>query len=316
MPFFVSRYVKIFHIPPLFGGNLVAYLRESATVIRERLFRPDRPILIGEIGINHNGSVQTALELIKMAKNCGIDFVKFQKRSPEVCVPASKRDQVRRTPWGDMTYLEYKKKIEFGKKEYDVIDKYCTELDMPWTASCWDLESLEFLDSYQVPFHKVASAMITNIKFLREVSSRKKTTFLSTGMCELQDIDNAVEIFRSNNCPVILLHSVSTYPAINSELNLRVIPMLKKRYNLEVGYSGHESSVSPSFAAAILGAVAIERHITLDRTMWGTDQSASLEEQGIRQLVSLLEKTQVILGDGEKRFLDSEKKAADNLRYW
>lgn len=282
----------------------------------ESLLRRDRPSLIGEVGINHNGSLQIALDIIKMAKSCGIDYVKFQKRSPQVCVPISKRNQIRNTPWGEMTYLEYKKKIEFEKEEYDAIDKYCRELDIPWTASCWDLESLKFLDNYEIPFHKVASAMITNSTFLREVAQRQKTTFLSTGMCELSDIDNAVEIFKSKNCPVILLHSVSTYPANESELNLLAIPMLRNRYNLEVGYSGHESSVSPSFAAAVLGAVAIERHITLDRTMWGTDQSASLEESGIRQLISLLEKSRAILGNGEKRFLESERKAADNLRYW
>jgi N-acetylneuraminate synthase len=282
----------------------------------ESLLRRDRPSLIGEVGINHNGSLQIALDIIKMAKSCGIDYVKFQKRSPQVCVPISKRNQIRNTPWGEMTYLEYKKKIEFEKEEYDAIDKYCRELDIPWTASCWDLESLKFLDNYEIPFHKVASAMITNSKFLAEVAQRQKTTFLSTGMCELSDIDNAVEIFKSKNCPVILLHSVSTYPANESELNLLAIPMLRNRYNLEVGYSGHESSVSPSFAAAVLGAVAIERHITLDRTMWGTDQSASLEESGIRQLISLLEKSRAILGNGEKRFLESERKAADNLRYW
>ena len=282
----------------------------------ESLLRRDRPSLIGEVGINHNGSLQIALDIIKMAKSCGVDYVKFQKRSPQVCVPISKRNQIRNTPWGEMTYLEYKKKIEFEKEEYDAIDKYCRELDIPWTASCWDLESLKFLDNYEIPFHKVASAMITNSTFLREVAQRQKTTFLSTGMCELSDIDNAVEIFKSKNCPVILLHSVSTYPANESELNLLAIPMLRNRYNLEVGYSGHESSVSPSFAAAVLGAVAIERHITLDRTMWGTDQSASLEESGIRQLISLLEKSRAILGNGEKRFLESERKAADNLRYW
>jgi N-acetylneuraminate synthase len=280
------------------------------------LLRIDRPILIGEVGINHNGSLQIALDVIKMAKNCGIDYVKFQKRSPDICVPPSMREQIRNTPWGEMTYIEYKKKIEFGKEEYDAIEKYCKEIDIRWTASCWDLESLKFLDDYQVPFHKVASAMITNQPFLEEVAQRQKTTFLSTGMCELSDIDKAVEIFRSKNCPVILLHSVSTYPAKESELNLLAIPMLRKRYNLEVGYSGHESSVSPSFAAAVLGAVAIERHITLDRAMWGTDQSASLEESGIRQLISLLEKSREILGDGEKRFLQSERKAANSLRYW
>lgn len=282
----------------------------------ESLLRRDRPSVIGEVGINHNGSLQIALDIIKMAKNCGIDYVKFQKRSPQVCVPISKRNQIRNTPWGEMTYLEYKKKIEFEKEEYDAIDKFCRELDIPWTASCWDLDSLKFLDNYKIPFNKVASAMITNLTFLEEVAQRQKTTFLSTGMCELSDIDNAVEIFKSKNCPVILLHSVSTYPANESELNLLAIPMLRNRYDLEVGYSGHESSVSPSFAAAVLGAVVIERHITLDRTMWGTDQSASLEESGIRQLISLLEKSRLILGNGEKRFLESERKAADNLRYW
>jgi N-acetylneuraminate synthase len=280
------------------------------------VLRSDRPILIGEVGINHNGDLETALKIIKMAKNSGVDFVKFQKRTPEICVPISKREQVRQTPWGEMTYFEYKQKIEFWENEYDAINEFCKELEIGWSASCWDIPSLEFIDKYEVPFHKVASALITNTLFLQSIAQRGKLTFLSTGMCELSDIDRAVEIFKSWDCPLILLHSVSTYPAQEGELNLKCIPMLRKRYQLHVGYSGHENSVSPSFAAAILGAVAIERHITLDRTMWGTDQSASLEESGVRHLVELLKKSREILGDGEKRFLDSEKKAAENLRYW
>ena len=275
-----------------------------------------RPILIGEIGVNHNGSLETALQMIDMAAENGCDLVKFQKRNPDVCVPESKKKEMRETPWGYISYLEYKHRIEFGLEEFKAIDEHCKKIDIAWSASAWDVESQIFLEDFGTTFNKVASAMNTNISLLKKIATEKKLTFLSTGMAEIKDIDLCVEIFSKENCPVILLHTVSTYPATESELNLRNIPMLQKRYSLPVGYSGHESSVSPSIVAASIGAVAIERHVTLDRSMWGTDQSASLEPQGLKYLSSVLGKLQTVLGSPEKIFLESERKAAKNLRYW
>jgi len=275
-----------------------------------------RPILIGEIGVNHNGSLGTAIEMIDMAVKNGCDLVKFQKRNPDVCVPEAKKNEMRETPWGYITYLEYKKKIEFEKEEFDKIEAHCRKLGVAWSASAWDLDSQSFLSRYNLSFNKVASAMNTNIPLLKMIAAEKKLTFLSTGMAEISDIDRSVEIFERYACPIILLHTVSTYPAAENELNLRNIPMLQKRYGHPVGYSGHEPSVSPSIVAAAIGAVVIERHVTLDRSMWGTDQSASLEPQGLRYLSSVLGKVQTVLGREEKIYLESEKKAARNLRYW
>jgi N-acetylneuraminate synthase len=275
-----------------------------------------RPILIGEIGVNHNGSLETALQMIDMAAENGCDLVKFQKRDPDVCVPESKKAEMRETPWGYISYLDYKHRIEFGLEDFKAIQKHCKQIEIAWSASAWDLESQSFLESFDLSFNKVASAMNTNIPLLKQIAAEKKLTFLSTGMAEIEDIDRCVEIFKEEKCPIILLHTVSTYPASESELNLRNIQMLRKRYSLPVGYSGHESSVSPSIIAASIGAVAIERHVTLDRSLWGTDQSASLEPQGLKYLSSVLGKLQTVLGSSEKIFLESEKKAAKNLRYW
>lgn len=275
-----------------------------------------KPLLIGEIGINHNGDLKLAKKIISLAYENGCDFVKFQKRNPDVCVPEHKKNELKETPWGVMTYLEYKKKIEFGIDEFMEIDKYCRELGIGWSASAWDLDSQDFLNNFALPFNKIASAMNTNMQFLEKVAMERKLTFLSTGMATLVDISNAVNIFSRLNCPVVLLHTVSTYPAPEAELNLAVITTLRERFKLPVGYSGHESTVSPSIIAAALGAVVIERHVTSDRTMWGTDQAASLEPRGIRELANILEKLPEIIGSGKKIFAESEKKSANNLRYW
>jgi N-acetylneuraminate synthase len=277
---------------------------------------PVRPILIGEIGVNHNGSLETAFQLIQMAVENGCDLVKFQKRNPDVCVPETKKNEMRETPWGYISYLEYKKKIEFGKSEFDRIAEFCAQLGVEWSASAWDLESQEFLNNYSLTFNKVASAMNTHTALLERVAEEGKITFLSTGMAEIEDVDRCVQIFKKYSCPLVLLHTVSTYPASESELNLRNITMLQERYGLPIGYSGHEPSVSPSIIAASIGAVVIERHVTLDRSMWGTDQSASLEPQGLHYLSSVLHKIPTVLGQKEKIYLESERKAAKNLRYW
>jgi N-acetylneuraminate synthase len=276
----------------------------------------DNIFFIAEAGINHNGSLDLAKKLIDMAKFAGCDAVKFQKRTPSICVPEPMKNVIRETPWGNITYLEYKERIEFGSDEYSEIDKYCKEIGIAWTASAWDIPSLEFLDGFEVPFHKVASALATHKKFLEEVAERRKLTYASIGMCSYDQIDTLVEIFQNKKCPLILMHTVSTYPAQESDLNLRMVQTLKERYGLEIGYSGHETSVSPSIVAATLGAVAIERHITLDRAMWGTDHSASLEAQGLNQLVGALKKVKVVLGDGIKKDIPAEKEIAAKMRYW
>jgi N-acetylneuraminate synthase len=275
-----------------------------------------RPLLIGEIGINHNGDIGLAKKLIKMSHDNGCDFVKFQKRNPEVCVPIHKRNELKETPWGLITYLDYKKKIEFGQNDFLEIKKICIELGIQWSASAWDIESQDFINAFSVPFNKIASAMNTNLDFVEKVAKESKVTFLSTGMSEMEDIEKCVTIFEKYKCPLILMHTVSTYPANDADLNLAVMGTLKARFGLPIGYSGHESSVSPSIVAASLGAVVIERHVTLDRTMWGTDQSASLEANGIKQLSGVLKRIPIVIGRPDKNFIESEKKAAANLRYW
>jgi N-acetylneuraminate synthase len=272
--------------------------------------------VIAEAGINHNGSLDLAKKLIDMATMAGCDAVKFQKRSPDICVPETMKNVMRETPWGNITYLEYKKRLEFGLQEYSAIDEYCKVKDISWSASAWDIPSLEFLDKFNLPFHKVASALATYKTFLNEVADRGKLTYASVGMCSYEQIDTLVEVFGSRRCPLILMHTVSTYPAADSDLNLRMVQTLRDRYGLEIGYSGHETSVSPSVVAATLGAVAIERHVTLDRAMWGTDHSASLEAQGLNQLVGALRKVPGVLGDGVKKEIPAEKEIAAKMRYW
>jgi len=274
------------------------------------------PLLIAEIGINHNGDLNLAKRIIDIALASGCDYVKFQKRNPEICVPESMKNNLRDTPWGLITYLEYKKKIEFGYDDFLEIDKYCNSAGIGWSASAWDFDSQNFLNRFNIPFNKVASAMNTNLNFVKRVAEEGKVTFLSTGMASLEDISKCVEIFNGYSCPLVLLHTVSTYPAKDEDLNLAVIKTLKTNFNLPVGYSGHESSVSPSIAAAALGAVVIERHVTLNRTMWGTDQAASLEADGLTQLARVLKRIPKMLGDAEKKFMDIEKKSASSLRYW
>ena len=272
--------------------------------------------IIAEIGINHNGDIELAKKLISMAVQAGCDAVKFQKRTPEICVPEKMKTIMRETPWGLMTYLDYKKKIEFNENEYDLIESYCKQKGIAWSASAWDLESLRFLDKYNLPFNKVASALATHLEFLNEVAKRRILTYVSVGMCDYEDIDAIVEIFSSYSCPLVLMHTISIYPAQDKDLNLKMIQTISNKYNLPVGYSGHESSVSPSVVAASLGAVAIERHITLDRSMWGTDHSASLEPSGLNQLVGAIRKVPIVLGDGVKKIIEGELEAAKKMRYW
>lgn len=272
--------------------------------------------LIGEIGINHNGDLKIAKELIKKSKLAGFDAVKFQKRNPDICIPENKKNQLKETPWGVMTYLEYKKKIEFGEKEFDIIDKFCKKIKINWFASSWDIESQIFLNQYNLDYNKIPSAMLTNYSLLETVAKNKKTTFISTGMSDYKIIDDAVNIFKKNKCKYILMHSVSAYPCPEKKLNLSMIHNLKKKYKCSIGYSGHEMSVSPSLMAVVIGAVAIERHITLNRAMWGTDQAASLEFNGMKQLVDFIRKFEICYGDGVKKITKEEKKKLSDQKYW
>ncbi len=272
--------------------------------------------LIGEIGINHNGSIKIAKKIINEAKKRGFDAVKFQKRNPDVSTPNKKKYEIRNTPWGNLTYLDYKKKIEFSEKEFDQINRYCKKINIDWFASAWDLDSLKFLKRYKTKYNKIASAMIKNIKLIEAVSKQKKTTLISTGMSSMKDVEKAVKIFKKNKCKFILMHCVSSYPTKEEDLNLRMIGTLKKKFNCEVGYSGHEKSVTPSLYAAVLGATFIERHITIDRTMWGTDQSASLELNGMSMIGEMLPKISKILGNGKKKLLKDEKLKFLSQKYW
>ena len=272
--------------------------------------------IIAEAGINHNGDIDVAKKLIAAAKASGADSVKFQKRDPDVCVPEFMKGLPRETPWGVMTYLEYKHRLEFGFDSYQAIDQFSREIGLPWSASAWDVGSLEFLDQFNLPYHKIPSALNTNLPFVAEVGRRGLPTFLSTGMITLELLDQAVETFLRHCSNLTLLHCVSTYPAAEEDLNLAMIGTLRERYGLAVGYSGHESSVSPSVIAAALGAEVIERHFTLNRSDWGTDHAASLEPTGFSSMVNMIRKIPVVMGDGIKREIAGENEVANKLRYW
>jgi N-acetylneuraminate synthase len=276
---------------------------------------PKRVLIIAEIGINHNGDIDIAKRLIEQARAAGCDAVKFQKRTIDIVYSPDVLAQPRESPWGT-TQRAQKEGLEFGKKEYDAIDAHCRTLGIDWFASAWDIPSQQFLRRYNPKYNKVASAMLTHREFVEEVASEKRPTFLSTGMCSFDQIDAAVDVFKKAGCPLILMHTVSTYPAPEKDLNLQVINTLRERYHLPIGYSGHEASVSPSLMAAMMGAVAVERHITLDRAMYGSDQAASLEIAGLINLVGTIRKIPTSLGDGVKRMAPGEEGVAKKLRYW
>ena len=279
-------------------------------------FTLKKPFLIGEIGINHNGSINLAKKLINLAVTSGFDAVKFQKRDPNISTPEDQKFKLRQTPWGEMTYLDYKKKIEFGSKEFNEIDKFCKKKKIIWFASAWDISSQKFLKKYKCKYNKVASAMLTNVHLLEKIAREKKLTFISTGMSTMKDISKAINIFKKRKCKFILMHCVSTYPCPIEKLNLNLIKVLKKKFKCEVGYSGHESSVSPSLIAYLLGARYIERHITLDRSMWGTDQAASLSQSGMQNLSAILNKAPLVLGSGKKILSKQEKDMLKKFKYW
>jgi len=272
------------------------------------------PYLIAEIGINHNGKIQIAKKLIDAAFSCGWNCVKFQKKEPEVCVPENQKHNIKETPWGEMTYLEYKKRMEFGKGEYDYIDKYCREKPIDWTTSVWDLQSLNFILNYNVPFIKIPSAKLTEIELIIEAAKSGKPLIVSTGMSTIEEIDKAVEVLEKYASSYALMHCNSNYPTPDNELNINCIKMLKQRYKCPVGYSGHEYGLNPSVYSAVLGAKIIERHITLDHNIWGTDQSSSLEIIGMDLLKKRVKNVDRILGDGEKIVTEKEKEIRKKLR--
>lgn len=261
--------------------------------------------IIAEIGINHNGDIGIAKKLIDGAALYGANAVKFQKRTIDRVYTKEFLDSPRESPWGK-TQRAQKEGLEFGEKEYREIDRYCREKGIDWFASAWDLEAQEFLRRFGTKFNKIASAQLTNLPLLEMVAEEGKHTFISTGMSTLDEIDRAVDIFRTANCPFELMHCNSTYPMPVAEANLRVIHTLRERYKCNVGYSGHETGLAVSVAAAALGATSIERHITLDRAMYGSDQAASVELVGFERLVKMIRAIELAMGDGVKRITDSE----------
>ena len=269
--------------------------------------------IIAEIGINHNGSVEIAKKLIAGAAAAGVDCVKFQKRTPELCVPRDQWDIERDTPWGRMKYIDYRYKVEFGYNEYAEIDEFCHKNGIMWTVSCWDEEAVNFMSEFDVPFFKAPSACLTDIELLKKMKSTGRPLMISTGMSTEEEINRAVEELGSNN--LLIAHATSTYPCKIEELNLKYITILKKLYpNVPIGYSGHEVGLAPTIAAVVLGATFVERHITLDRAMWGTDQAASVEIGGFIRLVNYIRDIELSFGDGIKRVYDSELPIRKKLR--
>jgi N-acetylneuraminate synthase len=272
------------------------------------------PYLIAEIGINHNGDMQLAKKLIDATFSTSWNCAKFQKRTPDICVPEHQKNVSRDTPWGTMTYLEYKKRIEFENSEYDEINTYCKSKPLDWTTSVWDLNSLEFCLQYDLPFLKIPSALITDIDLVKAVAKTGIPVIISSGMSTLEEVDNAVKILEKFASQCVVMHCNSSYPAKMDELNLKLIPILKKRYQCTIGYSGHEFGLNSTTMAVVLGAEVIERHVTLDRTMWGTDQLSSVEIQGMDKLYKQVKSVSGILGDGVKKIYDSEVPIRKKLR--
>lgn len=286
---------------------------ESSVKIGNRLVGSGHPVLIiGEIGINHNGDLNIAKKLIDVASLSGCDAVKFQKRTPELCVPVEQRNLMRETPWGVMTYMQYRERVEFGRAEYEEIDRYCKERGILWFASPWDKPSVDFLEAFEPVCYKVASAALTDLDLLRHVASKGRSVILSTGMSTMDQIRQGVGVFDRSR--LILTHTTSTYPCKAEELNLRMIQTLQREFGCPVGYSGHETGLQATYAAVALGACLIERHITLDRAMWGSDHAASVEPPGVMRLVRDVRVIEAALGTGEKRIYDSELPIIKRLR--
>jgi N-acetylneuraminate synthase len=289
-------------------------LQAPSRLLGDRVVGPGHPVYItGEIGINHNGELANAFALIDQAAAAGCDAVKFQKRTPEVCTPRDQWDIERDTPWGRMTYIDYRHRVEFGEDDYRQIDAHARERRIAWFASPWDVAAVDFLEQFDVPAHKVASASLTDDELLRRLRATGRTVILSTGMSTPKQIRHAVEVLGSEN--IVLCHATSTYPAKPTELNLRMIHTLQSEFpNVPIGYSGHETGLQTTLAAVALGAVFVERHITLDRAMWGSDQAASVEPPGLQRLVRDVRIISESLGDGVKKIYEGERAAMRKLR--
>lgn len=281
--------------------------------IGKRKIGDNNPVfIIAEIGINHNGDLNIAKKLIDIASIAGCDAVKFQKRNPQEAVPEEYKNVKRETPWGLMTYLEYRKRLEFWEKEYDEIDRYCNSKGILWFASVWDISSIEFLKKYKLSVYKIPSALITNKEYLEKMKKMNKPIFVSTGMADLNLVKKVVTILGEDR--IVLMHTVSTYPAKPELVNLKAISNFKKLFRCPIGYSGHEVGLQITLAAVALGANAIERHITLDRSMWGTDQAASVEPTGLIRLVRDIRIIETALGDGVKKIYPEEQEIEKRLR--
>jgi len=281
--------------------------------IGNRLVGENQPTyIVAEIGINHNGDVEIARQLIDAARHAGVDAVKFQKRTPELCVPPEQRGQMRDTPWGYITYLDYRYKVEFGKDEYTEINRYCQQIGMTWFASVWDEPSVDFLEQFNPVCYKIPSASLTDHNLLRHLRTMGRPVILSTGMSTMEQIHAAVDVLGLEN--LVITHATSTYPCEPDELNLRMIQTMQQEFPCPIGYSGHEVGLIPSVVAVALGACMVERHITLDRAMWGGDQAASVEPGGFERLVKYIRVTEQSMGDGIKKVYESEMPSLRKLR--
>ena len=285
----------------------------SAIKIGDRLIGDGHPVyIVAEIGINHNGEFEIAKQLIDAAKVARCDAVKFQKRTPEKCIPPEQPNVVRETPWGLITYLDYRQRVEFGREEYQDIDRYCREHRMVWFASVWDEESVDFMEKFEPPCYKIPSAALTDHALLRYTRTTRRPIVLSTGMSNMDQIRAAVDVLGEEN--LLITHATSTYPCKTEELNLRMIETLRQEFACPIGYSGHEVGLQVTYAAVTLGACYIERHITLDRTMWGSDHAASVEPGGFMRMVRDIRVIEKATGDGVKRVYDSEMPIMKKLR--
>jgi N-acetylneuraminate synthase len=279
----------------------------------QRLIGEGQPTyIVAEIGINHNGSLDIAKRLIDAAANAKCDAVKFQKRTPELCVPPQQRNQMRETPWGVMSYLDYRDRVEFGLEEYEILSQHCRSLSIDWFTSCWDESAVDFMEWFEPIGYKIPSAALTDNALLRRFRQTGRPLILSTGMSTMCQIEEAVEQLGTEN--LLITHATSTYPCPLHELNLRMIETIRSRFHCVVGYSGHEVGLATTLAAVCLGANLIERHITLDRAMWGTDQAASVEPRGLERLVQYIRDVEFAMGDGVKTVYESEQAVMKKLR--
>ena len=290
------------------------YMNDKKTVkLGKRFIGCHQPtFIIAEIGINHNGDLEIAKDLIDAAVEAGCDAVKFQKRSPELCVPPDQQKIMRETPWGEMTYLAYRYRVEFKMDQYQEINQYCHKRNIDWFASCWDIPSVDFMAQFDPPCFKVASASLTNIALLQHMKRFDQPVILSTGMSTMKEIKAAVAVLSQEK--LLIAHSTSSYVCPPEELNLRVIQVLQEEFECPIGYSGHEAGLLPSLVAVAMGACFVERHITLDRNMWGSDQAASLEPKEFNRLVKNIREIEIALGDGVKRIYDTERSVMAKLR--